>query len=305
MVEKGTMHESGAEMIEDRSSVESAAILGSRSLEPMADIDESEIVGAAHVRFWNGELALIFYRVLVVVAFLGAWQLASGHLFTTLAISRPTAVALALYHYVGSRAGWIDIRITMTEYVLGFFFGAFSGLAAALFFASVKTAGRVFEPIMAACNAIPIIALAPLFIIIFGLGIWSKVVVASFAVFFLMFWNVYIGAKNLPVCLLNMIRVIGGSRWDRIRYGLIPGIAPSILAAVRLGLSTAMLGAVIGEFIVSVGGIGHFIANAGEGFQTANVLAAIIVVVTITLTCRGLVILLERRLLRWQRGSVI
>ncbi len=115
-------------VIEDNAGVESAAIMGPpRSMAPLTDIDESELVGATRVRFWNGAIALNFYRVLVVAAFIGAWQLASGHLFTTLAVSRPTAVAGALYHYVGSRAGWTDIRITMSEYVLGFLIGAFSG----------------------------------------------------------------------------------------------------------------------------------------------------------------------------------
>jgi len=283
----------------------SVVVMGSSQSGAITQITDSEAVGATRPSIWTGEVALNIYRLVVVAAFLLAWQLASGHIISALAVSRPTAVVAALYHYVGSRSGWIDIRVTMTEYACGFSIGAVAGLTVAIFLATVKIAGKVFEPIFAALNAIPVIALAPLFIIIFGLGIWSKVVISAFAVFFIMFWNVYIGAKNLPNGLLNMLRVIGGGRWDRIRYGIIPGIAPSIFAAVRLAVSVGMLGSVLGEFLVSVAGIGHYIANAGQQFQTADVLAAIIVVVVIVLSVRGLVILLERRLTRWQRGSVI
>ena len=143
---------------------------------------------------WTSGLAVVVYRLLFIAVALVGWEFVSGRLFPTFAISKPSAIVAKLIVYLTSRNGWIDIRLTYQEYFLGLVIGIVLGVAVATLFASVKVLGRIFEPIISALNSIPMLALAPLFLILFGIGIWSKVVIAAITVFFIMFFNVYLGS---------------------------------------------------------------------------------------------------------------
>lgn len=276
--------------------VESEAVAPSLALPPGVRRRDQPVANWRH-----GNTLLRLYRIIAVALFLLAWQLMAGHAFPLFTVSRPTLVATALYHYLSSAGGWSDIRVTCTEYALGFAIGSLSGLFIGLLFSTLKLIGRIFEPMLAAANAVPVITLAPLFVILFGLGIWSKVAIASIAIFFITFWNVYIAVRNTPNSLIDMLRVTGGRRIDLIRFAVIPSITPAIFSSLRLAVSVAMLGSIIGEFVVSVAGIGHYIEDETQLFQTANVMAGIIVAVTIVLLSRGIVVFFERRVTRWQR----
>lgn len=249
----------------------------------------------------TGNLAIAAYRIGFIVLALISWEFVSGRLLPGFAISKPSAILVRLVAYLTSRTGWIDIRLTYEEYFLGLFIGIAAGLFFATLFASVKLLGRIFEPIISAFNSIPMLALAPLFLILFGIGIWSKVVIASITVFFVMFFNVYMAILSTPPALSDVLRVMGANKFDQLRYAIIPSIAPSLLAGLRLSVAIAMIGVLIGEFVASVRGVGRYIDDQTGLFNTDGTLAGIIVAVSIVLLCRGLLIAIERRMMRWQR----
>jgi NitT/TauT family transport system permease protein len=244
---------------------------------------------------------IAFYRILFIAVVLGSWEFVSGRLFPTFAISKPSAILTRLVAYLTSHNGWVDIRLTYQEYFLGLVIGIAAGIAIATLFASVKILGRIFEPIVSALNSIPMLALAPLFLILFGIGIWSKVVIAAITVFFIMFFNVYLGILSTPPALADVLRVMGANKFDQLRYAIIPSIAPALLAGLRVSVAIAMIGVLVGEFVASVRGVGRYIDDQTGLFNTDGTMAGIIVAVSIVLICRGVLIALERRLMHWQR----
>lgn len=254
----------------------------------------------ARERF-TGSTAVALYRLVFIVAALAGWEFVSGRLFPTFAISKPSAILTRLVAYLSSPGGWIDIRLTYQEYFLGLGIGIVAGVLVATLFASVKVLGRVFEPIVSALNSIPMLALAPLFLILFGIGIWSKVVIAAITVFFIMFFNVYLGILNTPPALADVLRVMGASKFDQLRYAIIPSIAPALMAGLRVSVAIAMIGVLVGEFVASVHGVGRYIDDQTGLFNTDGTLAGIIVAVSLVLICRGILLALERRFMRWQR----
>lgn len=250
---------------------------------------------------FQSQTAVGIYRIGVIVAALLGWEFVSGRLLPGFAVSRPTAVAATLVHYLTSTSGWLDIRLTYEEYFLGLLIGIVAGVFVAVLFASVRVLGRIFEPIISAFNSIPMLALAPLFLILFGIGIWSKVVISAITVFFIMFFNVYLGILSTPPALTNVLRVMGAGPLAQLRYAVIPSIAPALLAGLRVSIAIAMIGVLVGEFVASVHGVGRYIDDQTGLFNTAGTLAGIIVAVSLVLLCRAVLLVFERRLTRWQR----
>lgn len=242
-------------------------------------------------------------RVLLFVAILGIWQLANGRWLPDYLISSPARVAETLWRFVtGVQPGlWTDIKVTGEELVLGYLLGVVGGLAVGLLLGYWRAGAAVFNPLITAVNGIPKIALAPLFLIWFGIGVESKIAIASMTVFFVMFYNSYMGVMNMPVNLVDVLRVMGASRSTIIRKVTLPQIGVPVLSGMKSSVPFAMIGVIVGEFIASQDGIGYLINTATQNFDSATVFAGIIVLMLMIAVGMALVGLLERRVLRWQR----
>ena len=268
--------------------------------------DQADVVlssQAKRSRTWRPDYRIALFRVLVVVALLVIWQLVSGHLIPDFAISKPTTVAQSLVSYFKTASAWTDIRVTLVELVLGYAFGVIGGIVVGVILATWLIGARVFEPMITAINGIPKVALAPLFLIMLGLGIWSKVAIASMTVFFVMFYNIYYGVKSLNKNLVNVLVLMGGSRLDIFRNVILPGSMPAIIAGLKAGVPFALIGVIVGEFIASDQGVGYFINNQTQQFNAGGTFAGIVVLVIITLILNSLVGLLERFALRWRQAG--
>jgi NitT/TauT family transport system permease protein len=237
-------------------------------------------------------------RVVVVAAFFGLWQLASGRILPAYAISTPPAVIRALGSYLGSSSGWADIETTSSEILLGFGLGVLIGTVAALVLGSFTLAGRVLEPLIAAVNGIPKIALAPLFLLIFGIGVSSKVAIAAMGVSFVVFYNVYLGLRLRDRELVEIVQVMGGRRHHVLSYVTIPTLAAPFFAALKTGGPLAILGVIAGEFIASSVGVGHELFTAANNLQAPQEFAGLIVLVAMTLILNGLLTLLDNLALK-------
>jgi NitT/TauT family transport system permease protein len=266
--------------------------------------DQADLVLSSQVRqtrTWRPNVGIALLRLLVVVILLGIWQLISGHLIPDFAISKPTEVAQSLVTYLGSSGAWADIRITLIELLLGYIFGVLGGIAVGVTLATWRIGARVFEPMITAINGIPKVALAPLFLIMLGLGIWSKVAIASMTVFFVMFYNMYYGVQNLNRNLIQVIVLMGASKLDIFRSVILPGSMPSIIAGLKAGVPFALIGVIVGEFIASDQGVGYYINTQTQQFNAGGTFAGILVLVIITLILNSLVGVGERWALRWRQ----
>lgn len=242
-------------------------------------------------------------RALTFVVVLGLWQLADNRWIPDYLISSPVSVARTLWEYVtGVQPGlWTDIKVTGEELVLGYAIGVVGGLAVGLLLGYWRAGATVFNPLITAINGIPKIALAPLFLIWFGIGIDSKVAVASMTVFFVMFYNSYMGVTTMPTNLVNVLRVMGASRYTIIRKVTLPQISVPVLSGMKASVPFAMIGVIVGEFIASQEGIGYLINTATQNFNSATVFTGIVVLMLMIGLGMVLVGLLERSVLRWQR----
>jgi NitT/TauT family transport system permease protein len=247
---------------------------------------------------WRGKGLVIGLRILVIIVAIVLWQLVSGRLLPEYAISRPTAVVVNLRQYLSSASGWADIRATSYEIVLGFLIGVGIGSVLGLVLGSFRLAGQVLEPLIAAVNGIPKIALAPLFLLFFGIGAWSKITIAATGVAFVVFYNVYLGLRLRERSLVEVVQVMGGQRHHVLGYVTLPTLVAPFFAALKTSGPFAILGVIGGEFIASSQGVGHQLFTAAENLDAAGEFSGLIVLVVMTLILNGILTGLDNLVLR-------
>ncbi|MFG2659144.1 ABC transporter permease [Streptomyces sp. NPDC048425] len=242
---------------------------------------------------WHGTATVIGLRIVVIVAAVVLWQVMSGPVVPEYAVSKPTDVAHALTSMLGSASGWTDIKVTAVEVLAGFGLGVAAGTVMGLLLGSFPLLGRVLEPLVAAINGIPKIALAPLFLLFFGIGAWSKITIAMTGVAFVVFYNIYLGLRLRERELVEVVQVMGGRRHHVLGYVTIPTLAAPFFAALKTGGPLAILGVIGGEFIASSQGVGHELFTAAQNLDAAGEFAGLIVLIALTLALNGVLTALD------------
>ncbi|NYE14882.1 ABC transporter permease [Actinomadura citrea] len=237
---------------------------------------------------WRGRAAVVLLRVAVIVVAGVLWQLLSGPVLPEYAVSKPTDVVDALWKFLQSPQGWTDIKTTSIEILAGFGIGVVLGTVAGLVLGSFRLLGQVLEPLIAAINGIPKIALAPLFLLFFGIGIWSKIAIAVTGVSFVVFYNIYLGLRLRQRELVEIVQVMGGRRHHVLGYVTIPTLAAPFFAALKTSGPLAILGVIGAEFIASAEGVGHELFVAASNLDAPNEFAGLIVLVVMTLILNGI-----------------
>jgi NitT/TauT family transport system permease protein len=174
------------------------------------------------------------------------------------------------------------------------------GLAAGLWLALAPTAGAILDPYIKALNSMPRVILAPIFAMWFGLGIWSKVALAVTLVFFIVFFNVYQGVREVSPVVLANARMLGANQKQLLRTVYLPSATSWVFSSLHTSVGLAFVGAVVGEYLGSARGVGYLILQAEGTFDVNTVFAGIVVLTAFALLLDGLVGRVERRLLRWQ-----
>lgn len=241
-----------------------------------------------------GSGRIVAARLAVIVFVLAVWQLVSGPVIPDYAISKPTEVAVSLWKLLTTPSGWTDIWATTVEIAIGFGLGVAIGTVLGLALGSFPVAGRVMEPLIAAINGIPKIALAPLFLLFFGIGAWSKITIAATGVAFVVFYNLYLGLRQRQRELVEVVEVMGGRKHHVLAYVTIPTLASPFFAALKAGGPLAILGVIGGEFIASSQGVGHELFNSAMALDAAAEFAGLIVLVAMTLVLNGLLTQLDK-----------
>jgi NitT/TauT family transport system permease protein len=158
----------------------------------------------------------------------------------------------------------------------------------------------IFDPYITAIYCLPKIALAPLFIMWFGIGIESKVAVAAIVVFFLVFLNTYAGVRDVNPVHIHATRIMGAGEWQLLRKVILPSAAAWVFTGLKVSVPYALIGAVIGEFMSSNRGVGFLIAQASAMFDTASTFAGLVVLAAVGAAINGGLKRLERHVLRWR-----
>jgi NitT/TauT family transport system permease protein len=234
------------------------------------------------------------------IVLLALWQWASGRLIKEIYISKPTDVAHRLYELFGSKEIYPHLLTTGQELVLSYIIGVSAGILAGYGLGRSPRLARIFEPYVMAFYGIPKIALAPLFIIWFGIGIWSKVAIAAIMVFFLVFYNVYTGVRSVDRELVNLTLVMGANQRQLTYHVYLPATSPYVLLGMRMAIPYAVIGVIVGEFTSSMKGLGLFINQASANYDPAGVFAGIVILLTFVVAANYLAGRLERRFLRWK-----
>lgn len=240
------------------------------------------------------------YRAVLFVVVLGAWQLASGRLIDPFYLPAPTEIGESLRDSAVSGELWTSLWVTMQETVIGFVIGAVSALAGGVLLARSRTVADVLDPFLVALNATPRVALAPLFVVWFGIGLLSKVILVITLVFFIVFYNTFQGVRSVDANFTRVARVMGATRGQIFRTVVLPAATPWIVLGLKLSVPFALIGAVIGEFIASSAGLGFQIKLASNTYDTAGTMAGIFVLMAIAVLLNMILGWAARRILFWQ-----
>jgi len=260
----------------------------------------SRRAGRPHLAALLSQLAL---RALPGIVLLLFWQWASGRLVREVYVSRPTAVAARLYELFASGEIYPHLWTTAQELVLGYCIGVGCGIVGGYALGRSRRLAGVLEPYVMAFYGIPKIALAPLFIIWFGIGIGSKVALAAIMVFFLVFYNVYSGVRGVDRELVGLTRVMGANERQLTRHVYLPAAAPHIIMGMRMAIPYSVIGVIVGEFTSSVSGLGLFIHEASATYDPAGVFAGIVILLAFVVVANIIAGRIERRLLRWRAAA--
>jgi len=244
---------------------------------------------------------IAFWQTMVGLGALSLWQgLVSLKLLDPFFVSRPTAIAQRIATWVIDGSLGRHLAATLEESLLGLVLGAAMGISLGFSLGRSPVLARVFDPYIKMLNAVPRVVLAPLFLLWFGLGIWSKVALAVTLVFFVMFFNTYQGVRDADRVLIDNVRMLGATERQLVRHVLIPSALTWIFSSLQTSLGFAMVGAVVGEYLGATRGLGYVISQAEGTFDTTGVFAGMTVLGMVVVIVSAGVTRLEQWLLRWK-----
>jgi NitT/TauT family transport system permease protein len=198
---------------------------------------------------------------------------------------------------------WGHLAITLQETVLAFIIGAGGGILLGFVFARNDTLAAVFDPYIKASNALPRVVLAPIFALWFGLGIWSKVALGFTLVFFIVFFNVYQGVREVSPVVRANARMLGMNERQLLRHVYWPSALTWMFSSLHTSVGFALVGAVVGEYLGSSAGLGYKIHEAESVFDVTGVFAGMVILSIFVIAIDFGVTLVEKRLLVWKPGQ--
>jgi|SRR5579859_1865440 len=251
-------------------------------------------------------------RVLIFVILIGGWELLTRvgpPVIDPFFWGQPSGIWNQIVTWVtqGTAQGPLleQIAVTLEEAILGFAIGSVLGVIFGVVLGRNRYLSDILGPYVKALNSIPRVALAPLFAVGLGLGMQSKVALAAVLVFFIVFFNAFQGVREVDRNLLANARILGASPSRVTTSVILPSALTWIFASLHTSFSFALVGAVVGEYVGAIQGIGLMIQTAGANFNANGVFAAMVLLAAIALISEALITALERRLLRWRPSAVV
>jgi NitT/TauT family transport system permease protein len=276
---------------------------------PEAEKNNNETVAARRARPSGRRLAL--YHVLLLAGLFLFWYamtepgLIPPFYFddpnrAKFFFGQPLVVLRKIWIWFSGGTIYLHLGITLIETLLAFAIGTLLGLLFGLWLALSPTASTLADPYIKAMNAMPRVILAPIFAVWFGLGITSKVVFGITLVFFIVFFNVYQGVKEVSPVVLANARMLGATGRQLLRYVYLPSATSWVFSSLHTSIGLAFVGAVVGEYLGSARGVGYLIHQAEGVFDIDTVFAGILVLTIFALILDVIVTQIENRLLVWR-----
>lgn len=239
--------------------------------------------------------------IISILLFLGVWQLLYSLLkLPAFILPGPAMVWAKFFEVLKNGLWWHNLSYTLLELFLGLLIG--TTVASVLGYLLSKTAmmENLLSPFLVGSQSVPVVAIAPLIIIWFGPGLFSKVLICSLTIFFPVLVNVLIGMREVSQDLRELMLSLKATRWQMLTKLEFPAALPVLLGGLRIGATLSVIGAIVGELVASDRGLGYLI-NLGRGqFDTALVFVAVFSLIFLAATLYGIVLFLERRALKWQ-----
>lgn len=254
-------------------------------------------------------IKLTALQILVAVIALGIWHILTTHEFfgrywlDPFFFSTPLDVVARVIKWFREGTIWRHLWTTLIEALLAFVIGSLAGVLVGFWFARKPLVAAVFDPYVKMVNSLPRVVLAPIFTLWLGLGIWSKVALGVTLVFFIVFFNVYQGVKEVSQAVLANGRMLGMSERQLLRHVYWPSALSWMFSSLHTSVGFAVVGAVVGEYLGSAAGLGYLIQQAEGIFDVAGVFAGMFVLGVFVITIDALVSLVERRLLIWRPAA--
>lgn len=249
---------------------------------------------------WHSRLVLNGWRIVLTAVLLAAWEIAATTVATPFWISQPSRVFDRLLTLAGNGLLLLHVWATLQAAFLGLAAGGLVGVVLGLLLGARPRVAAIFDPLLMGLNSLPRVALAPLFIIWFGIGLPSKVILAFSLVVFPVLINTYQGVRGVDRELVDMLRTMQASPAQIARRVTIPSTLPWIFAGLRIGLGMSLIGAVVGELVGSNRGVGYYVESAAANFDTTGVFAGLVILMVMTIALNELMKLVEARLFRWK-----
>src|SRR5512143_2759361 len=251
-------------------------------------------------------LKLLMLQILVAVVAVAVWHVLTtypvfGHVvLPPFFFSTPLDVAKQVVDWFVTGVIWKHLWVTLEESILAFVIGSVGGVAVGFWFARQPRTAAVFDPYVKMVNALPRVVLAPIFTLWLGLGIWSKVALGVTLVFFIVFFNVYQGVKEVRPTVLANARMLGMSERQLMRHVYWPSALSWMFSSLHTSVGFAVVGAVVGEYLGAAAGLGYLIQQAEGTFDIAGVFAGMFVLAVFVIVIDWLVSVVEKRLLVWR-----
>ncbi|WP_392714150.1 ABC transporter permease [Rhizobium ruizarguesonis] len=266
---------------------------------------DSEIEAAALRAIKRRKQQVLSLQIGIFVAVVALWQLSSNLLWIDpFFYSSPSDIIFRLYDWAvnGTSEGslWYNLWVTMEEALIGFFCGSITGVIVGVSLGRNRFLSDVLSVYIKAINSIPRVVLAPIFIMILGLGLPSKVALAFIMVFFVVFANAFQGVREADRNMIANARILGASDWQVTRAVIVPSAMSWIFASLHVSFGFAIIGAIVGEFVGARFGIGQLISIAKGTFDAAGMYAAIVLVMIVTLIAEFIMTQIENRLAKWR-----
>jgi len=265
-------------------------------------------------RVGEDRLRLRIYQALVLVLLFVLWHVGTSPTLlppvyfaeanqAAFFFGEPIKVVLRLWQWFASGEIYGHLWVTLVETLLAFLIGTVSGVAIGLWLALSPTASAILDPYIKAVNAMPRVILAPIFFVWFGLGIASKVALGVTLVFFIVFFNVYQGVREVSPVVLANARMLGANPRQLLRFVYMPSAMSWVFASLHNSVGLAFVGAVVGEYLGSARGVGYLIHQAEGMFDMNTVFAGIVLLTAFALVLDWTVGFAEKRLMVWQPRS--
>lgn len=246
-------------------------------------------------------VSMLVWQLLLGAVLLLSWQGGvSAGVMDKFFFSRPSDVLVRVWQMIASGAIWGHLATTILEATLSFVIGVTGGVLFGFVLARNRFLAGLLDPYIRVANALPRVVLAPIFLLWFGLGIWSKVALGVTVVFFIVFFNTYQGVREVDPMIVNNARMLGASERQLIRHVLIPSALTWIFSSLHISIGFAIIAVVVGEYLGASHGIGYMISQAEGVFDTTGVFAGMAILAGVVLAVGVLVERLERYLLRWK-----